>query len=67
MSELSEIKKDIITDIQSLIRNQTPIAGELLPPNPLRIEVIGKNADNLEIRVIYNDQAPYYFKRARES
>jgi hypothetical protein len=67
MSELSEIKKDIITDITSLINHRMPISGEVLPPNPLRIEVVGKNKDDLQVRVIYKDQAPFYFRRVRES
>jgi hypothetical protein len=59
--ELPHIKRQIRDETERMIKEGTPINGQVLPKNFVRIEVKGKGKNNLQVRVIYRDQAPYYF------
>ena len=60
MSSLEGTKKAIAANLKFMISAGQLIAGDLLPFNPVRIDVVGKSESNLQARVIYADQAPYY-------
>jgi len=44
-----------------MIEQGIPFNGEILPKNPWRIDVVGKGKNNLQCRIYYKGQAPYYF------
>lgn len=56
---LAEVKEHAESDLRAKIARGEPVAGEVLPPDPLRIEVTGRGSE-LQARVIYRGQAPYY-------
>ena len=59
---LAEIKQAAREDIRNRIDAGDVVGGEILPRNPLRIEITGRNPSALEARIIYRDAAPYYFR-----
>jgi len=61
MIDLNAVKELACRDLAELIAKGEPIAGEVLPKNPIRIEVVGRTIDKLQARVMYSDRAPYYF------
>lgn len=64
MNELSNIKNTIRQDIAGKIESGVQIGGEILPKNPIRVEIVGKSISALQARIIYRDMAPYYFNVA---
>jgi len=61
-----EVREDIRADIKKKILEGEPVGGQVLPKNPVRIEVRRKSAGLMQVRVIYSDQAPYYFNVGKE-
>jgi hypothetical protein len=55
----------IMSDISERILRHEIIDGNILPDNPMAIQVVGKSEANLQVRVIYRDVAPYYFQATR--
>jgi hypothetical protein len=62
MSTLNEIKQEAAFDIAQRIDHGDAIGGEVLPKNPITIQIVGKSIDNLQARVIYSNTAPFYFR-----
>ncbi len=62
MGTLEETKREAIADIKHRIDYGIAVGDEVLLRNYLRIEVIGKSIENLQARIIYPDQAPFYFQ-----
>jgi hypothetical protein len=57
---LKSRKAEISRDLRARINRGEEIAGSILPKNPFTIQVVGKSFSNLQARIIYSDQAPYY-------
>jgi hypothetical protein len=64
--ELPHIKRQIRDETERMIREGIPVDGKVLPTNFVRIDVVGKGRNNLQVRVVYRDQAPYYFNMIPE-
>jgi hypothetical protein len=60
-AELDHIKAQIRRDTARMIEQGEPVGGQILPKHPWRIDVVGKGKNNLQVRVFYKNQAPYYF------
>jgi hypothetical protein len=65
MTDLDEIKAAAEADLRARIAAGDEIAGQVLPPDPIHIEVRGRRADDLQARVVYRDVAPYYLRVSR--
>jgi hypothetical protein len=58
---LDEAKAAVERDIRRKIEAGEPLAGELLPKDPVRIDVVGRAPWDMQVRVVYADRAPFYF------
>lgn len=58
---LENFKADIEKDIRQKVANGDPIAGEILPKDIARIEVIGIHKDNLQVSIMYHEGERNYF------
>lgn len=59
--DLKKTREEARADIIARIKAGEEIAGWTLPQNPVRVLVVGKSTENLQARVIYRGQAPFYF------
>ena len=59
---LRDVKDLITADVLGRLAAGEPFDGEVLDPDPLRIEVIGRSRLRLQLRIIYDDgRLPRYF------
>jgi hypothetical protein len=59
---LQDVKELITADVLERLATGEPLDGEVLDPDPLRIEVIGRSRLRLQLRIIYDDgRLPRYF------
>ena len=64
---LQEVKDLITADVLERLAAREPFDGEVLAPDPLRIEVVGKSRLRLQLRIIYDGgRLPRYFNVTEE-
>jgi hypothetical protein len=64
---LQEVKDLITADVLERLAAGEPFDGEVLAPDPLRIEVAGKSRLRLQLRIIYDGgRLPRYFNVTEE-
>lgn len=64
-SQLAAVKRAAELEVRQLIAAGEPVSGEVIPADPLRIDIVGRSAEQLEARVYYPLErgiAPFFLK-----
>ena len=67
MTALDDAKAAAREYLRRAIADGIPVAGEVLPRDPLRIGIHGHSPDRLQARIYYRGRAPYFIKMSQAS